>query len=164
MLPNIQFRIRNLLRLDFVCVRNRVWIALVMCIGVTTVRADTLSVHQDLVVHVSGFSHEHGQAVARLFREKDNIFGKPYVRVVANIKQGNAKLIFPNVPYGEYAVTVFHDENANSELDHNFLSLPAEPLGFSNDFSLSPVSGMPSFEKLRFAFKADAAPLKIEVN
>lgn len=118
----------------------------------------------DIIIHVDGFTHARGQAIANLFREGDDIFDKPYVRVAANIQHNIVKLIFPNLAQGSYAVTVFHDENGNNDLDHNFLRFPAEPLGFSNGFKLSLFSGMPSFEKLRFSFGPDFQPLEISVK
>lgn len=139
----------------------RAWAA-ALCLVVTSAWAD--APQEDLVIHVSGFTHERGQAVASLFREGDDIFGKPYARVVASIQRGAANLIFPRLPYSNYAFTVFHDENGNNDLDHNFLHFPAEPLGFSNGFRLSLFSGMPNFEKLRFAFESDAKPLEISVK
>ncbi len=133
--------------------------ALVMCLLLTPVWAD--QTQADLTVHVSGFAHERGQALASLFRDGDDIFSKPYIRLAAKIQQGKATFVFRNVVPGNYAVTAFHDENGNNDLDHNFLRLPAEPLGFTNGFKLSMFSGMPSFEKLRFAFMADSKPLEI---
>lgn len=118
----------------------------------------------DLVVHASGFAHERGQAIANLFRTGDDVLGKPAARVAARIEEGKATLIFPRLPHADYAVSVFHDENGNDELDHNFLRMPAEPLGFSNGFRLSLFSGLPSFEKLRFAFGAEAKPVEISVK
>ena len=118
----------------------------------------------DLVIHARGFAHERGQAIANLFREGQGVFGKPAARVAAAVHQSRAEMIFPRLPYGTYAVIVFHDENGNNEVDHNVLGLPAEPLGFSNGFSLSLFSGKPSFEKLRFAFTPGAKPLEITVK
>ena len=136
--------------------------AVATCLTLIPAVADT--VHADLVVHASGFAHERGQAIASLFRDGDNVFGPPHARVVAPIRQGKAILVFANVKPESYAVIAFHDENGNNDLDHNFLRLPAEPLGFSNGFRLSALSGMPNFEKLRFAFTADATPLEISVE
>ena len=34
---------------------------------------------------------------------------------------------------GRYAAIAFHDENGNGKLDKNFLGVPTEPYGFSND-------------------------------
>ena len=138
------------------------FLALTVCLLGTATAADVP--REGIVVHVSGFTHAGGQAIGNLFREGDDVFGKPYVRVVAGIQQNTATLVFPGLPQGSYAVTVFHDENGNNDLDHNFLRFPAEPLGFSNGFKLSLFSGMPSFEKLRFSFGPDFQPLEISVK
>lgn len=37
------------------------------------------------------------------------------------------------LPYGEYAIAVYHDKNQNGELDTNILGIPKESYGFSND-------------------------------
>ncbi len=117
----------------------------------------------NLVVHATGFRSNQGHAIADLFVEGEDILGKPHIRVEGDIKDGQATLTFPNMKYRDYAVRVFHDENGNGKLDHNFLSIPSEPLGFSNGFSLGLFSGLPTFEKLRFPFVA-AAPLEIVVK
>lgn len=145
-------------------VARRFYRILALTIGLlgTSVAADAPL--ENIVVHVNGFTHASGQAIGNLFREDDDVFGKPYVRVVANIQQNTATLVFAGLPQGNYAVTVFHDENGNNDLDHNFLRFPAEPLGFSNGFTLSLFSGMPSFEKLRFSFGPEFQPLEISVK
>lgn len=118
----------------------------------------------DLSIHIKGFAHDRGQVIANLFESGHDVMGKPDRRVMGTIEQGQAILVFPHVPFGNYAISVFHDENSNNDLDHNFLHFPAEPLGFSNGFELSLFSGMPSFEKLRFSFSADTKPLEITVK
>lgn len=117
-----------------------------------------------LVVNAAGFKHERGQAVANLFREGDDVLKKPYLKVAVKISEGKATMVFPNIKYGNYAVSIFHDENANDQLDHNIFRFPAEPLGFSNGFKLALFSGLPSFEKLRFVFQAGAKPPEITVK
>lgn len=37
------------------------------------------------------------------------------------------------LPKGQYSITAFHDLNGNEKLDLNFLGIPTEPFGFSND-------------------------------
>ena len=142
--------------------QSSIILTLAVCLFRTAAAADVPG--EDIIVHVNGFTHARGQAIANLFREGDDVFGKPYVRVVANIQQNTATLVFPSLPQGSYAVTVFHDANGNNDLDHNFLRFPAEPLGFSNGFKLSLFSGMPSFEKLRFSFGSDFQPLEISAK
>jgi uncharacterized protein (DUF2141 family) len=133
-----------------------------ICLVATSAIAETG--HRDLVVRASGFADESGQAVANLFREGDDVLHKPHILVTASIQNGKATLTFPQLPYGNYAISVFHDKNSNNKIDHNFVNFPAEPLGFSNGFKLSLFSGLPSFEKLRFTFGADMKPMEIIVH
>ena len=46
------------------------------------------------------------------------------------------------------AVVAYHDKNANGKLDRNFLGIPSEPYGFSNNPST--LFGPPSFERASF--------------
>ena len=145
--------------------KSRLTAALVLAVclvGASVSAAD--APREDLVIHASGFAHDGGQAVASLFREADDVFGKPSARVMAKVHQGKATLAFARLQHGNYAVIVFHDENGNNDLDHNFLRMPAEPLGFSNGFQLTLFSGLPNFERLRFAFGAGAKPVEISVK
>lgn len=119
-----------------------------------------------LTIQVRGLLHERGQVIANLFRAGDDVMRieEPYLRTQGNINGNQARLVFQNLKYGKYAVSVFHDENGNGKLDHNLLRLPAEPLGFSNGFQLGLFSGLPSFEKLQFDFKPGADTIEITVK
>lgn len=139
-----------------------VWAGLLVVTSISTQADDKNATN--LIVHASGFAHPRGQAIASLFYEDDDIFSKPRERVAATIQQDKAILIFPNVKPGNYAVLVFHDENGNNDLDHNALRFPAEPLGFSNDFTLTLFSGMPNFKKLRFIFPASTEIISIQLK
>lgn len=119
-----------------------------------------------LSIQVHGFTHERGHAIANLFREGDDVLkpDKAYRHAQAEIHDGKATISFPDLAYGKYAVSVFHDENDNGILDHNAFKFPAEPLGFSNNFHLSFLSGFPSFGKLKFQFAADTGVLEITLK
>jgi len=54
---------------------------------------------------------------------------------------------------GAYAISVYHDANGNHEFDQNFIGLPTEGFGFSNNPALR--IGPPSFEAARFLAKGD---------
>jgi uncharacterized protein (DUF2141 family) len=137
-------------------------LVLVFCLATNSVLAD--SAEGDLVIQVSGFADASGQAMAYLFHKGDNVLEKPETNVSASIVNGFATLTFPKLTYGTYAVTVYHDKNGNSMIDHNMLHMPAEPMGFSNGFRLGLFSGFPSFEKLQFDFSSDTKPLAIVVK
>lgn len=120
----------------------------------------------DLTISVIGFSDNSGQVVANLFRKDDDVM-KPdtaYMQTRGKISGKQAKLVFRNLKYGKYAVSVFHDENGNNVPDHNLLNFPAEPLGFSNQFHLGVFSGLPNFEKLQFDFSPETETVSIMVQ
>jgi len=119
-----------------------------------------------LSIQVRGFTHERGHAVANLFRDGDDVLmpDKAFRHIQADIHDGKATINFPDLAYGKYAVSVYHDENDNGKLDHNFFRIPAEPLGFSNHFQLGLFSGFPSFEKMQFQFAADSGTLEITLK
>jgi uncharacterized protein (DUF2141 family) len=52
-------------------------------------------------------------------------------------------VVFGNVPYGEYAVGVFHDLNKNGRLDTNFFGFPKEDMAVSNNAKGGPLGGPP---------------------
>lgn len=55
--------------------------------------------------------------------ERVDMTGKEQKEVVMKFK----------LPAGSYAVMVMHDENGNGELDANFMGIPTEGYGFSNN-------------------------------
>lgn len=46
---------------------------------------------------------------------------------------GEESILSFDAPPGTYAVAVFHDANANGRMDSNFLGMPKEGYGVSND-------------------------------
>lgn len=65
---------------------------------------------------------------------------------------GEVTVQFENLPAGNYAVSVMHDENENGELDSNFVGIPTEGFGFSNDAKA--MFGPPSYDKCVFHHQA----------
>ncbi len=65
-----------------------------------------------------------------------------------------AKVTFPNLPPGTYALASYHDENGNGKFDRTLIGLPEEGLGFSNGAWIK--LGPPSFKDA--AIKLGAGP------
>ena len=59
-----------------------------------------------------------------------------------------------NVPEGIYAIALFIDANKNMKIDKNFLGIPKEQYGFSNN-AMGKFSG-PSFEQAKFQVKGNS--------
>lgn len=65
-----------------------------------------------------------------------------------------AAFVFKNLAPGTYAVMINHDENGNGKLDRNFMGMPTEGYGFSNNPT---VMRKPTWEEARFELAADKA-------
>ena len=65
-------------------------------------------------------------------RQTDELQTKTIPVVDAKGADGAAHVKISDLPPGLYAFTVFHDENANNELDKNWLGKPQEMFGISN--------------------------------
>ncbi len=103
--------------------------------------------------------------------------GEVYVSVYANaadwmkkpvkslkVAAGNdaATAVLADLPPGDYAVSAFYDSNGNGKLDSNFLKIPNEPFGFSNNASGS--FGPPSFDQAKFSFGATSQKIAISLR
>ena len=73
--------------------------------------------------------------------------------IKVKIKDKIASASFKALKPGYYAVVVYHDENNNGELDTNFLGIPKEGIGVSNN--VKPKMGKPKFDAAKFALTAD---------
>lgn len=63
----------------------------------------------------------------------------------ATAESGVVVCRFPDIEARQVAVTVMHDRDDDGKLDTNWLGLPKEPYGFSNNVGLG-TFGPPSFE------------------
>lgn len=67
---------------------------------------------------------------AKSFGQDD---GKPIVDKVVPAVPYSVSVIFAAVPPGTYAVKMFQDANKNEKFDFNWIGIPAERYGFSNN-------------------------------
>ena len=94
---------------------------------------------------------------ARTFLNDDDV--PAFESVVVPVTGDRVSLRFNAVPPGIYAISLYQDVNDNAKLDSNFLRIPIEPYGFSNNLRTG--FGPPSFEQAAFEVKAN---LRIEVE
>jgi uncharacterized protein (DUF2141 family) len=120
--------------------------------------AATPALAENLVVKVTG-AGSGGQIVAAIYAASDGFSGfdtkKAAAVQVAPVAGGGATLTFTGLKPGKYAVSAFHDADKDGKLKTNFIGIPKEPVGVSNN-----PGGMPSFTKSQVAVPA-AAPVEI---
>jgi uncharacterized protein (DUF2141 family) len=117
----------------------------------------------DLVVNVTGIKTSDGKIGATLFQDSEAFpmkEGSAQMWTEAN-EQG-VQFRFTGVEPGTYAVSVSHDLNDNLKVDTNFLGIPKESWGVSNN--VRPRLRAPKFKEAQFEFKGDQMTLDIEIS
>ena len=114
----------------------------------------------NLIIEISGMSTDTGKVFIAIYDTKENFLkkGKGTNAIVKDLK---AVAHFKNLKKGEYAVSLFHDENNNNIMDTKIFGIPKEPYGFSNN--AKGFMGPPKFEDVKFSLKADKT-IRIHVN
>ena len=115
-----------------------------------------------ITVQLAGFENDQGTVKLCVCRSEDEYTGnaKEFCTVSTEIKNKKAQWIFEHMPYGSYSIKVFHDENGNSKLDKDFLGVPTERYGFSNNARGQ--FGPPPFA--RAAFTLNSSQIKIAID
>ncbi|WP_017669683.1 DUF2141 domain-containing protein [Blastomonas sp. AAP53] len=84
---------------------------------------------------------------------------KSAYRLTARARDGVAR--FENLPAGEYALAIVHDENGNNKLD-TFAGIPKEGIGFSRNPSFS--FGPPRFSQVVFVAQGAGASQRVKIK
>ena len=88
------------------------------------------------------------------YPKEDRMFRALAIKVDANAVSGSV-----SVPKGEYAVALFHDENDDEICNTNWIGIPREAFGFSNN--IRPFFSLPAFDKVKVNVVQDK---KIEIS
>jgi len=113
--------------------------------AIVTFQSQLLFAQASLEVTVTNIREVKGSIRASVFNDKSNFLKKEYQGRVAKVSGDSMTILFDNLPAGDYALSVIHDENENGELDSNFMGIPKEGFGFGNN-ALGRF-GPPDFEK-----------------
>jgi uncharacterized protein (DUF2141 family) len=117
-----------------------------------------------LEVALDGFRNHSGQV--RLCLTRDPRFfpdckGDPSaLHLTAPVARASG-LSFAALPSGDYALSVFHDENGNGRLD-TFARIPREGFGFSRNPAIR--FGPPRFAEARFQVAGQAVRQNVHIN
>ena len=102
----------------------------------------------DLDITVNGVRNANGRVLAEACPKEQFLDTRCPWRASAPAAPGQVTVRIPGVPPGVYAAQAFHDENNNKQIDRNWLGIPTEGLGFSNDARFR--FGPPRFEDAAF--------------
>jgi len=116
-----------------------------------------------LIVKITGLLSEKGQVKLAMFNSAETWLGDhPKYKTTIDVNSQSVSWKLGDIPYGDYGIAVFHDENKNGKMDKNFLGIPQEAYGFSNNMRV--VFGPPSWDKSKFVVKGPTTDVSIEVK
>jgi uncharacterized protein (DUF2141 family) len=131
--------------------------------GLTALSGIRESVPSSLTVTVTDLRNDHGMVCMSVFgRDGFPKSGDKAIRTeYATIVGGKSTLTFTDLPAGEYAVSVFHDENNNKKLETNLLGIPNEGVGASNNARGH--YGPPRYDDAKFTFSGNEQSVRIRI-
>jgi len=138
---------------------------LALMMFVATVAARPAKAGSVIHVEVVGLHNDIGQVGCTIFSSTDGFptdQAKALRKVMTPIKEDKAACDFTGLPAGHYAVAVMHDENSNGKLDTNFLGIPKEGTGASNDAKGS--MGPPTFDAASFDYAGGRKDLTVHIS
>ena len=120
--------------------------------GTIIIQLDDLK-NQDGVILISLYADEEG------FPDEWEI---AFRSEIVPITSDSMEITLDEIPHGTYGLAVVHDENENMKLDTNFLGIPREGYGFSNNARGR--FGPPSFADVLFTLDSDTSVHQIKLN
>ena len=117
-----------------------------------SVYSSLLAQTSTLKLIITNLDNNEGILNVAIYNEENKVFfpknpDSAFIKKNIEIRNQKGLVVFSNIPYGTYAVSVFHDENNNGKIDRTFIGFPSEAFGISgNKF----VFGPPKFDDGKF--------------
>lgn len=121
-----------------------------------------LSQNNSLIINVTNIKPETGIIRVAIYNDTDKwLEEKKEIRVVTiGATKSEIKIYISDLPFGEYAVSIYQDENSNGKCDKSFFGIPIERIGFSNN--IIPKLFKPTFRECKFSIPT-RSPINIQL-
>jgi uncharacterized protein (DUF2141 family) len=116
----------------------------------------------DLTVEIKGLANANGKVLIALYDKADGWMKQGLKMAGAPAQKDGVIYEFKDLPLGDYALSIHHDENGNGKFDTNLVGMPIEPYGFSNDAMGN--FGPPTFEQAKFKLDSDKKTVTLSLK
>ncbi len=144
---------------------NRRFYSLMGFVAVSMLSAIALSQSASagtLKINIDGMENIKGNVMLAIFDHAD-FFPSKTERAVTTamsaVVSETMTITVADLPPGKYGLSVYHDENGNGEFDRNFMGVPSELYGFSNN--VRGFAGPPEFEETLITVTDDQKTISI---
>lgn len=116
-------------------------------------------------INIQNIRNSEGNLLISLYTPEDNFPTEPSQVFTINKNDISDHLThsLTIAQQGKFAVVLLDDENENQDMDYNFLGIPKEGYGFSNNAKPRGLSA-PKFEAAAFDVNESGAQLEIKMN
>ena len=122
--------------------------------------AESTKVSGTTITVQSSKMSNNGIVYYSLYNSNESFINKtPLQYKMSKVTNGEARVVFTDIPKGTYAVLCFQDLNGNKRLDFEGY-MPTEPYGMSNNPQLM---GPPRFDLLKFEVETTNIILDLEM-
>ncbi len=140
---------------------------IVLFVAITSLsfRTGTTLKKGNLIVVISNIKSVTGQIGIYIFNSNNDFpdhFEKATLSTFVKVSGNTVEYTFTNVEIGTYAIALFHDENNDKKLNSNFIGMPKEGLGFSNNAKGN--LGAPKYDDAKFDFIKPEQTINISVK
>ena len=111
---------------------------------------------------VTNIKNNIGHVIISIYDHEDSFpnDGLEIKKLIIPVKQESYVITEIDLPKGEYAIALLHDENNDGECNFNMLGIPTEGYGFSQN--IRPLFSIPEFEETKFEVTEETS-LEIEL-
>lgn len=113
----------------------------------------TPSENPKLTIKISNIATMKGEIIVGIFNS-DVAFlkeGKAIKNYSIKADKSAVSFVVVDLPKGDYAISMYHDVNSDDKMNTNFIGIPKEPYGFSNN--VKPKMSAPKFNDCKFNFQ-----------
>jgi uncharacterized protein (DUF2141 family) len=118
----------------------------------------------DIQVRIDGLHSDKGNVVVALFNKPnefpDGDHSIRHIKIAASMQP--ITIVFRDLAPGTYAVGAYHDENANSRFDTNFIGFPIE--GYALSRGVRAIISRPRFVDASFIVGAEGAGVRLHIG
>jgi uncharacterized protein (DUF2141 family) len=115
-----------------------------------------------MVITIENIKSKKGQIALSLANSKSSYNGEYFIAEYIEAQKDKIVHELKDIPFGTYAIKVYHDKNGNEEIDTGMFGKPTEPYGFSNNASA--MFGPAKWEDAKFKFDKDGQQIVITLK
>ena len=111
-------------------------------------------------ITISDLTQQSGELYLALYNSASAMKHQEHFQSqIISVYKLSQKVVFADLPAGQYGVMVFQDLDNNHDLNSNVIGIPTEPYGFSNNPHLM---GPPDFTDI--AFNVESADVSLTIS